>query len=129
MIMKILFIDGAQRTLHYCNKKIIFTEKEFLMLESLLIKRKKKNIPIDEIINHVWSGRGKTIVKGNVAQLTYRLRSKLSSIGGTIQIAISMNNGGRCKVHRDAITIITTKNGVICLLIKVFLNINKNEAI
>ncbi|WP_186380118.1 winged helix-turn-helix domain-containing protein [Yersinia intermedia] len=127
--MKILFIDGAQKSLHYNNKKIMLTEKEFLMLELLLSKRKNNNIPIDEIITHVWSGRENTILKGNVSQLTYRLRSKLSAIGDAIQISISMNSGGRCKVHRDAITIITTNNGILCLLLKSLLNINKNDAI
>ncbi|CNH72514.1 Uncharacterised protein [Yersinia aldovae] len=127
--MRILFIDGAQKSLHYNNKKIMLTEKEFLMLELLLSKRKSNNIPIDDIITHVWSGRESTIVKGNVSQLAYRLRGKLSAIGDAIQIYISMNSGGRCKVHRDAITIITTDNGILCFLVKSLLNINKNSAI
>lgn len=127
--MKILFIDGTQKSLYYNNKKIILTEKEFLMLEFLLSKRKENNIPIDEIITHVWSGRENTIVKGNISQLAYRLRSKLSIIGDTIKISISMNSGGSCRVHRGAITIITTNNGILYFLVKSLLSVNENNAI
>ncbi|RDK96003.1 winged helix-turn-helix domain-containing protein [Enterobacillus tribolii] len=125
--MKILFVDGIQKTLHCDNKNIALTTKEFLMLEFLLNKRKHRCIPIEEIINHVWNGRGSTIGKGNISQLSYRLRNKLSIIGNTIQISISMNGGGRCKVHRNTITIITTNDGILYSLLKLFLNINRGE--
>lgn len=105
----------------------MLTEKEFLMLELLLRKRKNGNVPINEIITHVWNGRESTIVKGNVSQLAYRLRSKLSDIGVTIQITISMNSGGRCQVHRDVMTIITKNNGIFYSFLKMLLNVNKNN--
>ncbi|OWF84851.1 hypothetical protein B4914_18505 [Yersinia entomophaga] len=129
MIMKVLFIDGAQKSLHYDNKKIVLTEKEFLMLQFLLNRRKNNSIPINEIVTHVWKGRESIIGKGNVSQLAYRLRSKLSTIGDVIQISISMNNGGNCKVQRNIITIIASNNGIMCFLVKFLLNIKENNSL
>ncbi|AWK43977.1 hypothetical protein GPY51_24215 [Photorhabdus laumondii subsp. laumondii] len=119
--MIFLYVNAENRTLTYGEKTVSFTEKEFLMLTYLLERRDESNIPTKHIIEHVWKGRANAIGKNNVAQLLYSLRKKLSSFDCDINISISINNGGKCRLNRSTIPVYKKKNKINHFFVKFLL--------
>ncbi|QGH60541.1 hypothetical protein GHV41_06665 [Serratia proteamaculans] len=91
--MKILLIDGFTKALSCKNKKVFLTDKEFLLFEYISSRRCGDNIPVSEIISHVWCGREAAIGRLNISQLIFRLRRKLELLDNAAKITFSMLNG------------------------------------
>jgi len=112
MAFKFYFLDIKNQRLYYGGKVIFFTKKEFLMIHFLI--EQNRVVYIDELVNHVWEGKGSVITNNNISQLTYKIRKKLLCIKDDIIFNASVNNGGVCKFKSNIIRI---KNKVIYLFI------------
>lgn len=87
---KVIYLVCCEKnTIHGPKGSITLTKKEMALFLELINNKKD----IDEIINHIWTGRAEVINQNTLSQLAFRLRNKLRQASVPLFFTLSMLNG------------------------------------
>lgn len=95
--MRVMLIDKMTKSLSCKGRRVVLTDKEYLLFECIISGRGKKNVSVDDLVRHVWFGREGAVGRLNISQLLFRLRRKLESLDNAAEITFSMTSGISCR--------------------------------
>lgn len=113
--------DEKNRTIESSELKVEFTDKEFHLLTILISHLNKEVTPMQEVVNFVWDTRGNVINYNNVAQLTHKVRQKVSLLNRGLTIVTSEKKGVSLTTTKKLHFFIVTDKHIITSQFKIML--------